>query len=109
MPQARRSFLVMRSAAGRSSQRASSPVKAPPVVAHQANSGAWPLVTSKVPSPRENATGIVFHPAPPVSAMSVRPSPLKSPVSRLTRQDARGGSSQSGEGTRSGARSRSRP
>jgi len=42
------------------------------------------LVTLKVPSPFENATGMVFQPAPPTNAISVIPSPLKSPVTTVT-------------------------
>src|SRR6516164_3932742 len=42
------------------------------------------LVTRKVPSPLEKATGRVLHPAPPISAMSAFPSPLKSPTSLTT-------------------------
>ena len=41
------------------------------------------FVTLKVPSPFENATGIVPQPAGPVSAMSTQMSPLKSPVTAL--------------------------
>src|SRR6185503_7651588 len=41
---------------------------------------AGELVTLKVPSPFENATGMLFQPDGPVIAASVFPSPLKSPT-----------------------------
>ncbi len=42
------------------------------------------LVTLKPPSPLENATITESQPCPPASAMSVLPSPLKSPVRTFT-------------------------
>src|SRR4051812_9419306 len=41
------------------------------------------LDTVKFPSPFENATGMLDQPAPPVSAISILPSPLKSPATGL--------------------------
>src|SRR5437879_3972110 len=55
--------------------------RAPGVAAQLAKSGALLLVTVKKPLPLEKATGMVAQPAPPARAMSVRPSPLKSPAS----------------------------
>src|SRR5262245_45690228 len=66
-----------------------SPSKSPvtslaPGVAAQAGKLATPLlVTKKLPSPRENATGIEPQPVGPETARSVRPSPLKSPDTSL--------------------------
>ena len=49
------------------------------------NGAASPLVMAHVPSPLENATGIVCHPGVwRTSAISVRPLPLKSPVTTRT-------------------------
>src|SRR5437773_10151257 len=52
--------------------------------AHAAKSPTNAFVTRNVPSPFENATGSVFQPAPPTSAMSAYPSLLKSPTNALT-------------------------
>src|SRR5688572_5104339 len=38
------------------------------------------LVAVHPPVPKDRASGIVFQPAPPVRAMSIRPSPSKSPT-----------------------------
>src|SRR5688572_15835250 len=46
------------------------------------------FVTLKVPLPLENATGSEVQPGMPVSARSVRPSPLKSPGSTFAPGDA---------------------
>src|SRR4029079_17611573 len=60
-----------------------SPLKSPGTAeAAVARPGKVPtdmLVTTKVPSPLEKATGMEVQLLPPVSAMSPRPSPLKSP------------------------------
>src|SRR6516225_2975711 len=56
---------------------------APAVVAQPANPGAGELWMVQVPSPLANATGTVVQPCPPTRAMSVRPLPLKSPVTTL--------------------------
>src|SRR5216683_2664475 len=48
------------------------------------NSPMIVLVTLKLPSPLEKATGTEIQPCPPVSAMSALPSPLKSPTSGVT-------------------------
>src|SRR5216683_1260417 len=48
------------------------------------NSPMIVLVTLKLPSPLEKATGTDVQPCPPVSAMSALPSPLKSPTSGVT-------------------------
>src|SRR5260221_3669726 len=53
---------------------------APGAVAQLANPGAPSLWIVQEPSPLANATGTVFQPGPPTRAMSVRPLPLKSPV-----------------------------
>ena len=47
---------------------------APVAWAHPAKSGCAAFVTVKLPSPFDRATGILVHPEPPTSAMSVRPS-----------------------------------
>src|SRR3954451_5941639 len=52
--------------------------------AHQGTSVTASLVTRKVPLPRENATGMVVQPGPPVSMRSARPSWLTSPATTLT-------------------------
>src|SRR4051794_41673814 len=52
--------------------------------AHQGTSVTASLVTRKVPLPRENATGMVVQPAPPVSRTSARPSRLTSPDTTCT-------------------------
>src|SRR5256884_1121198 len=56
----------------------------PDPVAQPANSGAVELWIVQVPSPLANATGTVFQPCPPTRAMSVRPLPLKLPVTTFT-------------------------
>src|SRR5690349_13400975 len=48
--------------------------------AHPAKVDSGALLRLKVPSPLENATGIVLHVAGPISARSVRPSASKSPL-----------------------------
>src|SRR6266571_2674832 len=51
----------------------------------------WPagrLVTGQLPSPLEKATGMVLQPATPVTARSVRPLPLKAPVTTFAPGDA---------------------
>src|SRR5262249_36744869 len=51
--------------------------------AHRSKRSVGALVTRKVPSPLEKATGSVYHHGvwgPRTRAMSVRPSPSKSPV-----------------------------
>src|SRR5207249_6652948 len=53
--------------------------------AHPAKSPTNESVTRNVPSPFENATGSVFQPATPVSAMSLLKSPSKSPTSFFSR------------------------
>src|SRR2546429_490466 len=53
---------------------------APAVAAQLAKSGAAPFVRVQVPSPLENALEELAHPVAPTRAMSVRPLPLKSPV-----------------------------
>src|SRR6185369_12369260 len=64
-----------------------SPLKSPAsgfalaVAAQTAKLTIGAFVTLKVPSPLENATGMLPQPAGPVKATSVRPSPLKSPAS----------------------------
>src|SRR2546426_10664479 len=57
---------------------------APGVAAQASNSLAFRLVTVQVPSPLASATGTVFQPCPPTRAMSVRPLPLKLPVTTFT-------------------------
>src|SRR5262245_22458321 len=67
-----------------------SPLKSPTnflacrLEAKPAKSEIGRLVTLKLPSPFEKATGSVFQPETPVRAMSVLPSPLKSPVNTVT-------------------------
>src|SRR5215813_10525356 len=63
---------VSRLTSRREDQAAKSPIKV--------------FVTVKLPSPFENAIGSVFQPTGPVSATSVLPSPLKSPVSFTARR-----------------------
>src|SRR5438552_2344210 len=55
-----------------------------PGSAQPANAGEDVVVTRKLPSPLENATGSVLQPRPPTRARSVRPSPLKSAATTRT-------------------------
>src|SRR6266704_2337048 len=61
---------------------------APDAAAQAANWPAGRLVTVQLPSPLEKATGMVLQPATPVTARSVRPLPLKSPVTTFAPGDA---------------------
>src|SRR4051812_17133481 len=56
---------------------------APPACAHDGKFATDDVVTLNVPLPFENAIGMVPQPSPPTSAMSVRPSLLKSPDTGL--------------------------
>src|SRR6266487_3878632 len=60
---------------------------APAAAAQPANWPAGRLVTVQLPSPLANATGMVLQPATPVTARSVRPLPLKSPVTTFAPGD----------------------
>ena len=56
----------------------------PASVAQPPKSAAPELVTVQPPLPLANAIGTVFQPGPPTKAMSVRPLPLKLPVTTFT-------------------------